>query len=123
MHRHLNAMALGAGLALALSGPVRAEGQLFIYNWFDYTPDELIETYDVDVTLDTYDSNETLLAKLKGGGTGYDVAMPGDYMVAIMIREGMLEKIEPNKMENFKNLDPRWVDVYWDPGREYSIPW
>ncbi|HEX5794282.1 MAG TPA: hypothetical protein VFY19_00465, partial [Geminicoccaceae bacterium] len=103
MQRHLNAVALGAGLALALSGTVRAEGQLFIYNWFDYTPSELLEkfeqTYDVDVTLDTYDSNETLLAKLKGGGTGYDVAMPGDYMVAIMIREGMLEKVEPNKME------------------------
>jgi spermidine/putrescine transport system substrate-binding protein len=127
MHRHLNALALGAGLALALSGPASAEGELFIYNWFDYTPTELLEkfeqTYDVEVTLDTYDSNETLLAKLKGGGTGYDVAMPGDYMVAIMIREGMLEKVEPNKMENFRNLDPRWVDVYWDPGRQYSIPW
>jgi spermidine/putrescine transport system substrate-binding protein len=49
--------------------------------------------------------------------------MPGDYMVAIMIREGLLEKVQPNQMENFGALDPRWVDVYWDPGREYSIPW
>jgi spermidine/putrescine transport system substrate-binding protein len=127
MYRQIKAFALGAGFALALSGAARAEGQLFIYNWFDYTPPELIEKfeqeYDVDVTLDTYDSNETLLAKLVGGGAGYDVAMPGDYMVAIMIREGMLEKVQPNQMENFENLDPRWVDVYWDPGREYSIPW
>jgi spermidine/putrescine transport system substrate-binding protein len=127
MYRQIRALALGAGFAVALSSAVRAEGELFIYNWFDYTPPELIEkfeqAYDVDVTLDTYDSNETLLAKLVGGGAGYDVAMPGDYMVAIMIREGLLEKVQPNQMENFKNLDPRWVDVYWDPGREYSIPW
>ncbi len=127
MHRRITALALGAGLALALSGTAKAEGQLFIYNWFDYTPPELIEKFEqehgVSVTLDTYDSNETLLAKLVGGGTGYDIAMPGDYMVAIMIREGLLEQVEPNKMENAKNLDPRWVDVYWDPGREYSIPW
>ena len=127
MYRQIKALALGAGCALALSGAARAEGQLFIYNWFDYTPPELIEKfeqeYDVDVTLDTYDSNETLLAKLVGGGAGYDVAMPGDYMVAIMIREGLLEKVQPNQMENFRALDPRWVDVYWDPGREYSIPW
>ena len=127
MYRQIRALALGAGFALALSAAARAEGELFIYNWFDYTPPELIEKfeqeYDVSVTLDTYDSNETLLAKLVGGGTGYDVAMPGDYMVAIMIREGLLEKVQPNQMENFKNLDPRWVDVYWDPGREYSIPW
>ena len=127
MYRQIKTLALGAGVALALSGAAWAEGELFIYNWFDYTPPELIEKFeqehDVSVTLDTYDSNETLLAKLVGGGTGYDVAMPGDYMVAIMIREGLLEKVQPNQMGNFKNLDPRWVDVYWDPGREYSIPW
>ena len=127
MYRQIKTLALGAGVALALSGAARAEGELFIYNWFDYTPPELIEKFeqehDVSVTLDTYDSNETLLAKLVGGGTGYDIAMPGDYMVAIMIREGLLEKVEPNQMANFNNLDSRWVNVYWDPGREYSIPW
>ena len=112
---------------LLAAGPAAAEGQLNIYNWFDYTPDELIEKfeqeYGVEVTLDTYDSNETLLAKLKGGATGYDVAMPGDYMVAIMIQEGMLEKVQPNQMDNFENMEAEWVDVYWDPGREYSVPW
>ena len=40
-----------------------------------------------------------------------------------MIDEGLLEKTEPNKMENFKNVDPRFVDIYWDSGRHYSVPW
>lgn len=121
-------IALAGGLILAWSaGAAQAAGQLNIYNWFDYIPQELLDKfakeYDVEVTLDTYDSNESLLARLKAGVTGYDIAVPGDYMVAILIQEGLLEKVEPNKMPNFKNMDPDWVDVYWDPGREYSIPY
>ena len=102
-------------------------GKLNIYNWFDYMPQELLDKFgkehDVEVTMDTYDSNESLLARLKAGVTGYDIAVPGDYMVAILIQEGLLEKVEPKNMANFKNMDPDWIDVYWDPGREYSIPY
>jgi len=121
-------IALAGGLILALSaGPVQAAGKLNIYNWFDYISQELLDKFakenDVEVTMDTYDSNESLLARLKAGVTGYDVAVPSDYMVAILKQEGLLEKSEPNKMSNFKNMEPDWIDVYWDPGREYSIPY
>jgi spermidine/putrescine transport system substrate-binding protein len=102
-------------------------GELHIYNWGNYTNPDLIkkfeETYKVKVTLDDYDSNETMLAKIKGGATGYDIVVPSDYMVAVMIKEGLLEETKPNSMENFKNVDPRWVDVYWDKGRNYTVPW
>lgn len=115
-------------LALALSGgSAQAAGKLNIYNWFDYMPQELLDKfakqYDVEVTMDTYDSNESLLARLKAGVTGYDIAVPTDYMVSILTKEGFLEKTEPNKMSNFKNMEPDWIDVYWDPGRHYSIPY
>ncbi|WP_323785267.1 extracellular solute-binding protein [Thalassovita sp.] len=105
----------------------QAEGKLNIYNWGNYTNPEMIKKfeaqYDIDVTLDGYDSNETMLAKVKEGGTGYDIVVPGDYMVAIMVEEGLLAEIDASEMENFKNLDPNWVDVYWDPGRKYSVPY
>lgn len=114
-------------LGLAASAPVVAEGELKIYNWFDYMPQELVDKFskehDVEVTTDTYDSNETLLARLKAGVQGYDLAVPGDYMVQILIAEDMLEKVEPNQLENFKNMKPALVDVYFDPGRQYSIPY
>ena len=113
--------------ALVLSGPAHAAGKLNIYNWFDYMPQELLDKfakkYDVEITMDTYDSNESLLARLKAGVTGYDIAVPGDYMVAILIMEELLEKVRPNQLENFKNMIPKWVDVYFDPGREYSVPY
>ena len=121
---------LKAGLTsvIALSAAAaQAEGTLNIYNWGNYTNPEMIEKfekqYDIEVTLDGYDSNETMLAKVKEGGSGYDIVVPGDYMVAIMIGEGLLAEINAAEMENFKNLDPNWVDVYWDPGRKYSVPY
>ena len=128
MRTKLMAAAVGLGLAVVVSGdPVQAEGKLNLYNWFEYMPQELLEKFakehDVEVTMDTYDSNESLLARLKAGVTGYDVAVPGDYMVAILIQESLLEKVEPNKMANFKHMDPRWIDVYFDKGREYSVPY
>lgn len=119
---------LAAAAAMLLTtGAARAEGQLSIYNWFDYMPQELLDKFsqehDVEITMDTYDSNETLLARLTAGVTGYDIAVPGDYMVAILIEQGLLEKVEPNKMENFGNVDSQWVDVYYDEGRQYSVPY
>jgi spermidine/putrescine transport system substrate-binding protein len=126
----MNLRMLGAGLAALVllgAGAARAEGELHIYNWGDYTNPELIkkfeETYKVKVTLDDYDSNETMLAKVRAGASGFDIVVPTDYTAKIMIEEGMLAKTEPNKMDNFKHLDPKFVDAYWDPGRSYTVPW
>ena len=109
------------------SAPAFADGELHIYNWGDYTNPELIKkfesAYNVNVTLGDYDSNETMLNKVRPGGTGYDIVVPSDYTVKVMIEEGLLAETKPNQMENFKHLDPRWVDVYWDPGRNYTVPW
>ena len=125
--KKLTQILAGCLVSFLVASTAQAAGKLNIYNWFDYMPQELLDkfskAYDVEITMDTYDSNESLLARLKAGVTGYDVAVPGDYMVAILIKEGMLEKVEPNKMANFKHMDPNWVDVYWDPGRNYSIPY
>ncbi|MCZ4353479.1 extracellular solute-binding protein [Roseovarius aestuarii] len=113
--------------AVAMAGPAWAEGELNIYNWGNYTSPEMIERfeakYDIEVNLDGYDSNETMLAKVREGNTGYDIVVPSDSTVAIMIEQNLLEEVKPNEMENFKNMDPKWVDVYWDPGRNYSVPW
>jgi len=119
-------LAAASVLALAASAAL-AEGELNIYNWGNYTNPEMIEKfekeYDVTVNLDGYDSNETMLAKVQAGNTGYDIVVPGDYMIKVMIEQGLLEEVKPNEMENFENVDPKWVDVWWDPGRNYSIPY
>ena len=115
-------------VASLMANTVHAEGKLSIYHWFDYIPQELLDTfadkYGVEVTMDTYDSNESLLAALKAGKLGqYDVAVPGDYMVKIMKGEGMLDTFEHSEIANFDNIDPQWIDVDFDPGRNSSVPY
>ena len=116
-----------AALLVMSSGYALADGELHIFNWGDYTNPKLIEKFEkqfnIKVTLDVYDSNETMLAKVRAGNSGYDIIVPSDYTVKIMADEGLLLKTEPNAMENFKNMDPRFIDVYWDSGRHYSVPW
>ncbi|WP_300436322.1 extracellular solute-binding protein [uncultured Mameliella sp.] len=115
--------------ALALTaGMASAEGKLVVYHWFEYIPQELLdkfsEEHDVEVVMDTYDSNEALLASLKAGAIGtYDVAVPGDYMVQIMAQEGLLDTIEDGELANKGNIQPEWADPSFDPGRTHSIPY
>lgn len=118
-----------ASTAIALAAQsAAAEGTLSIYHWFEYIPQELLDKFTdetgIDVVMDTYDSNEALLANLKAGKLGsYDVAVPGDYMVAIMKNEGMLDTIGADELENKANILPQWLDVDFDPGRMHSIPY
>jgi len=102
--------------------------QLTIYNWTYYTPDTVInkfeKEYNVKVVYDQFASNEELYAKLKTGGSKYDIIFPsGDY-VSIMIRQGMLEKIDKSKMANLGNIDPDVLrKAIYDPDMDYSIPY
>ncbi|TPK98313.1 extracellular solute-binding protein, partial [Mesorhizobium sp. B2-4-14] len=62
-------------------------------------------------------------AKVRQGASGYDIVVPSASAVPVWISEGLLLETDPSKMENFKNVDPRWVDVPFDPGRKYTVPW
>jgi spermidine/putrescine transport system substrate-binding protein len=73
------------------------------------------------VTLDTYDSNEALLAALKAGALGdYDLAFPGDYMVEILQKKEMLDAVAEGEPKNKGNIQAEWLDVPFDPGRQHS---
>ena len=124
----MNVLKLGAAALLLSAGAAGAQEKLSVYHWFEYIPQELVDKFTaetgIEVTIDTYDSNEALLANLKAGKLGsYDVAVPGDYMVSIMLGEGMLDEIRPGELKNTGNIEPQWADVAFDPGRKHSIPY
>jgi spermidine/putrescine-binding protein len=118
-------------LALAACAPKEAEDQLaeelHIYNWSEYIDPEIFDDFEaefgVKVIEDTFSSNEELLAKLQAGATGYDVIVPSDYMVEIMIEEGLLAELNKDNIPNISNLDPLFTDPPFDPGLVYSVPY
>ncbi len=118
-----------AALALTVgANAAAAEGNLVLYHWFEYIPQELLDQFTaetgVEVTMDTYDGNEAMLATLKAGAIGtYDVAVPSDYMVSIMAGEGLLDTIAEGELHNKGNIAPEWADPSFDPGRQHSIPY
>jgi spermidine/putrescine transport system substrate-binding protein len=118
---------LAAVALLGSTGLASAEGELHIFNWGDYTNPELIKKfeneYDVKVTITDYHSNDEALTKVKAGGHDFDIVVPSANFMPIWIKEGLLLETRPDQMENFKHVDPRWVNVDWDPGRHYSVPW
>ncbi|OYU16991.1 MAG: putrescine/spermidine ABC transporter substrate-binding protein [Rhodobacteraceae bacterium PARR1] len=123
MKRTLTALAL----VLASTGGALAEGELFLYNWGNYTSPELIkkfeDTYGVKVTITDFDSNDTALAKIEAGASGFDLVVPSAGFVGIYAEKGLIQKLDAARLPNRKNIAPEWVDVAWDPGREYSIPY
>lgn len=131
MHLNLRTLVSVAGLAaLTMTGmatTAHAEGDLFIYNWTDYTSPELIKKFEAEtgikVTLDTYDSNETLLAKLKSGSAGYDIVVISSDFVPIFAKENLIQKIDAPKIPGYANIADRWKSPAWDKDNAYTIPY
>lgn len=106
--------------------------QLNVFNWGEYMSNGLDDSLDVNAEFEkltgikvnyvTYESNEAMYSKMKGGGVSYDIVIPSDYMIARMVKEGMLKKFDPNELSNYKFIDERYKNAYFDPNNEYSVP-
>ena len=105
-----------------------------VYNWGEYIPDgseegtisvneEFTKLTGIKVNYSTYATNEELYAKLKGGGSTYDIIIPSDYMISRMIKENMLEPIDMSDIPNFSNTMEKFRDPEYDPGSKYSVPY
>jgi spermidine/putrescine-binding protein len=101
----------------------QVDGDLNFYNWSEYMDPELVtafeEQYAVDVVEDFYESNEALLAQMQAGAV-YDLIVPSDYMVGIMIENGLLAPMNDAAVPNISNLLDRFTELPYDPGPEYS---
>ena len=125
----LTAQALAAAEASGFRPPDGGDGgELHIYTWSDYIAPDVIASFEkalgVRVVVDTFDSNEAMYAKLKAGGTGYDIIMPSSYQIAMMAREGMIDAIDHAKCPNVrKNFDPSFATQILDPTFKYNVPY
>lgn len=118
---------IAATVLLMGSTAAFAEGELFLYNWGNYTSPEMIkkfeDKYSVKVTITDFDSNDTALAKVEAGASGFDLVVPSAGFVNIYAEKGLIQKLDMARLPNHKNIAPEWLDVEWDKGREWSVPW
>ncbi|KON88400.1 spermidine/putrescine ABC transporter substrate-binding protein [Sporosarcina globispora] len=100
---------------------------LTIFNWGDYIDADLVKKFEqetgIKVIYETFDSNEAMMTKIEQGGTAYDIAVPSEYAIEKMKEEDLLLPVDHSKIPNLKYIDQRFMDLPFDPGNEYSIPY
>lgn len=132
---------LAAFVVPALSSCGKDAGTLTlnVYNWGEYISDGSEESFNtnaefekwyfenygkrVKVNYTTYASNEDMYAKLKSGAVRYDIVIPSDYMIELMIEEDMLEEIDFSNIPNYQYIAPEYRNLFYDPDNRYSIPY
>ncbi len=114
----------GCGPGPSVSGP---DGDVYLFNWGDYIDPAVLtaftEEFGIRVVQDSYASNEDLLAKLQAGGVGYDVIVPSDYMVEVMIKEGLLQELDKSHLPNLRHIGVRHLGLAYDPDNRYCVPY
>lgn len=119
--------ALAALITLSSCGK-KDDNTLYLFNWTYYTPDSVLQDfekeYNCKVKVDTFDSNEVMYAKLKAGADGYDITFPSQDYTSIMIKQGMLKKIDKAAFTNASNINPKVLEkLTFDPNMDYSVPY
>jgi len=118
---------LATAMTLAYAAVAQAEGVLNLYNWGNYTSPEMLAKFEketgIKVTVTDYDSNDTALAKIEAGGAGFDLVVPSASFVQIWIEKGLIQELDLTKLPHHTNIAPEWMDVDYDPGRKFTVPW
>lgn len=100
---------------------------LRLFMWSEYIDPEVVKqfekTHGAKVIIDTFESNEAMLAKLQGGGASYDLATPSNYVIQTMLRAKLLQPMQKEKLKNFGNVAAGFVNPAFDPGNVYTVPY
>jgi spermidine/putrescine transport system substrate-binding protein len=125
---YLAAVICCGGLAAAfLTDCGRSERVLHTYTWADYFKPALVARFEKEngcrIVIDTYDSNETMYAKIKAGARGYDLLTPTSYMVSLMDSQGMVLKLDHRLLPNLVHVDPEYLNLAVDKTMDHSVPY
>ncbi|MCG7334222.1 ABC transporter substrate-binding protein [Sporosarcina sp. ACRSM] len=123
----VSAILLFVNAKLNEGGGSGGKNTITVYNWGEYIDPDLLKQFEqetgIKVIYETFDSNEGMMGKIEQGGTSYDISMPSEYMVEMMTEKDLLLPLDYSKIPNVKNIDPYFLDLPFDPGNEYSLPY
>lgn len=103
------------------------DGDLALYNWSEYIDPEQLdafgEQFGISTVMDTYDSNEVMQPRIAAGNSGYDLIVPSDYMVAILIAGEHIQALNKDALPNVANVSDDFTGLDYDPDGTYSVPY
>tara|TARA_B100000900_G_scaffold412486_1_gene434394 strand:+ start:1950 stop:3020 length:1071 start_codon:yes stop_codon:yes gene_type:complete len=121
-----SAVAVGLSL-MPLSLRAKNQDELNFYNWDDYIGENTLLDFansaGVKTNVDYFADNDELFSKLREGNPGYDIIVPSDIYVEKMVKAGMLDRIDQDKISNMRNIDENFLNPVFDPNRDFSIPY
>jgi spermidine/putrescine transport system substrate-binding protein len=119
-------LSAAAAAALTFTATAQAAEKLNIYCWSEYIPQDVIDDFSketgIKVSVENYASNEEMLAKLGAGGGSFDIIQPSEYVVEALVKEKLLRPLDKKAIPNLKNIDPKFLNMSFDPGNKYSVP-
>src|SRR5690242_6667691 len=121
------AVLVAALVAGTLSVHAQGKRVVNVYNWTDYIAPEVLKEFTrdtgIEVTYDTFDSNDTLETKLLAGKSGYDVVVPTANFMQQQIRAGVFQKLDKSKLPNLANAWPEITKrlAVYDPDNQYAV--
>jgi spermidine/putrescine transport system substrate-binding protein len=120
-------VALALAALLGGTGCGAARPVLHVFTWADYVNPEIVARFEREngcrVVIDTFDSNESMYAKLKAGAGGYDLLTPSSYMVSLMHAQGMLRSLDRARLPNLVHVDPAYLAKAIDKTMDHSVPY
>ena len=100
---------------------------LNLYIWSDYLAPETIPGFEretgIRVTVDTYESNEEMAAKLLAGAQGYDVIVPSSYILPSLVGAGLLLQLPGGALTNLGNVAPMFQGGAANPHPDFAVPY
>lgn len=121
---------LAAGLlqGCAAGGDKKDAGELNIYTWAEYVPQDVINSFEAEtgikVNYANFEANEEMLAKLETSKGGeYDIIIASDYIIKIAAGEGLIQEIDKEKVPNYKNIDPVFQNFFYDEENKLTVPY
>ncbi len=117
----------GGGNAAGSCEVGQVDGDLALYNWAEYIDEEQLDEFaaefEIGATMDTYESNEVLQPKIAAGNSGYDVIVPSDYMVGILIAGEHVQALNKDLIPNLSNVSSDFANPSYDPDGDYAVPY
>ena len=118
----------GCGKETAQTNTSGLSGELNLYTWDGMFPQEILRGFEeetgVKINFSHLDYDEDMLAKLEETqGGDYDLVIADDYIIEVVIQEGLAQKLDTGRLENYGNLNPVFMSQFYDPQNEYTVPY